>query len=760
MADRTTDRGPAESNHVVRRYARFYPDWGKLATPSPGAGSVPRSALIRRLSLSRARIVTVVAPAGYGKTTFLAQWAERDPRPVMWVSLDRSDNDPAVLLGNLALALDRIKPLRREVLVSGRGRHRPSARVSAPTINEAAVAFDSPVLTVLDDVHLLTDAASLRATLMLTSRFPAGSQLAIAGRSVSPLPMARLRAGRQLLELGVEELRMSPREAAALVRLAGLGLTDEEAAELVTRVEGWPAGLYLATLSARGQRSPAAVVRRFSGRDRWMVDYFRSEVLGPLPPRTVDFLTRTAILERMSGPLCDAVLDTAGSAAVLESLEQAGRLLLPLDRTRSWYRYQRPFREMLQAELRLHQPELEPELHVRAAVWFEDHGDLDEALEHAHRADDGERAARLAATLTLPLLERGEQQRARLLLDRFDDDAAASYPPLMLAKAWLHTALGEPKALNWLAAAESASFDGPLPDGTASLFSGTALLRAVTCVNGVDDMIDHATVAMSMEPPGSQPRVQAMALLGTGLLLTGLTDVGISVLQEVLGLTEPDRRMSRIIALTELAMAEIDRGELDRAAEYVTQCRALIDQHRLREVAPLASFAVSALLATKAHELDLAAAEIELANRARSRSTYLVPWLALHGRLLLVPAALGIADTETARQALAEARTIVQFRPDLGVLVPRVPETAETVRRWSAAETLGAETLTTAELRLLPMLRTHLSFREVGERLYLSPNTIKTQAMSLYRKLQVSTRSDAVSRARELGLLELDEVEQ
>src|SRR5215212_3740666 len=294
----------------------------KLRPPPARPGIVARTGLVDRLLASGSvPLVCVVGPAGYGKTTLLAQWAEREPRPVAWISVDQRDNDPAVLLTYLGVALDRVEPIDPRVV---RGLAGPGASIlgAVPRLAAAIAAMTQPVALVLDHLELLDNQQSLDLVAELAAQLPAGTQLLLASRTRPPLPVALLRAQGRVVELGVEELAMDHEDARALLEGAGVGLDDAAVDELLARTEGWPVGLYLAALAHKAGAGPRRHAwAGFTGDDRFMADYLRSELLARLPPELVSFLTRTAVLERMSGPLCDAVLETTGSGAVLAWLE-------------------------------------------------------------------------------------------------------------------------------------------------------------------------------------------------------------------------------------------------------------------------------------------------------------------------------------------------------------------------------------------------------------------------------------------------------
>ena len=302
----------------------------KLHPPVAHAALVSRAALVDRLDASDVPITVVTAPPGYGKTTLLAEWSRRHPSRFAWLSIDRHDNDFGRLVAYTAAALDRVDPIGSEVLRPTDGRH--SVATVASRVAAAMSGMKQPVVLVFDNLESLHNDECLDTIAELALHLPTGSRLALGTRAEPPLPMARLRAGADVVEVGVDELAMTELEGHALLDAAGVQLTDAEIDQLLDRTEGWPVGLYLGALAlkAGGSREHAGVP--FSGDDRLMADYLRTELLAFLSDAEVSFLTRTSVLDRMSGPLCDAVLDSAGSGALLESLADRNSLLVALDR--------------------------------------------------------------------------------------------------------------------------------------------------------------------------------------------------------------------------------------------------------------------------------------------------------------------------------------------------------------------------------------------------------------------------------------------
>ena len=369
----------------------------------------------------------------------------------------------------------------------------------------------------LDHLEHLQNRDCLDALAQLTVRMPRGAQLVIASRTEPPLPMSLLRSRGDLVEIGAEDLAMDDLEARALLIEAGVELDDDEIAELCRRTEGWPVGLYLAALSLRDgtHHRPGSA---FAGDDRLMADYLRSELLERLPRRTITFLTRTAILDELSGPLCDYVLSSDGSAEVLDSLEHSHMLLVALDRHREWFRYHYLFRDLLRAELKRREPELVAELHRRAAMWCEANGQPENAIGHAQKAGDADRVARIVAAVLTPVYASGRVSTVRDWLDWFEQHGVIEQYPAISVQAALFTAfLGQPaRAESWAAAAEAA-------EGSASTLGGEpteawlALLRAFLCRHGIQQMRGDAVIARDT-PVAAEHLASGGPALGGGFL--------------------------------------------------------------------------------------------------------------------------------------------------------------------------------------------------------------------------------------------------
>jgi LuxR family maltose regulon positive regulatory protein len=663
---------------------------------------VTRAALVDRLAAADVPFITVVAPPGYGKTTLLAQWAGRLAPRVAWVSCDDADNDPVVLFSALAAALDRIEPVEPAIFwalaSSGAG------ITVVPRLVSAIAAMPPPVTLVLDHAEAVTNKQCLITITELALRLPKGCQLALASRRNVPLPTARLRAQGQILEITAEDLAMDPAEASSLLEGAGIEPGVVGVPELLQRTEGWPAGLYLAALAMRAGLGPGEVGSAFTGDDRFMGDYLRAELLSHVSAADASFLTRTSVLDRMCGSLCDSILGEKGSAAVLEGLEARNLLVVPLDRRREWYRYHHLLRELLQAELRRAEPDLVQDLHFRAAAWYEANAMPEAAIEHAHAAGDYDRLARLVLELQQPVWASGRVETVLRWMEWLRDSTAAEhFGAIAVHGALIYALLGQPsEAERWAAAAERASPAGILPDG--STMAGTlAYLRAI-----LTRAVNDATRA------GALP-------------LTAL------ILSEQCHVAAEHGDWKEITALAERAVGIVQAGRFDdywtSALVYASATRAALHQGNIAQAR---------------HYLGRAA-------RLRPLLSYALPVVSLQALIQMARAYISLADQAGAATVLQQADDILQQRPDLGVLPAQVSKLRSQLARIGDGA-VGASALTAAELRLLPLLPTHLSFQEIGERLYVSTNTVKSQAYSAYRKLGVSSRSAAVTRARELGL--------
>ncbi|HLN69086.1 MAG TPA: LuxR C-terminal-related transcriptional regulator [Streptosporangiaceae bacterium] len=425
----------------------------KLNVPGLRPGFVPRPRLARRLDEGADRgLVLVCAPAGSGKTAVLADWVRSGQRPAAWLSLDDGDNDPARFWRHVVAALDRVRPGIGERVGPLLGPPAPKSFEGLMTalINElAAQPGSDDVALVLDDYHLI-DSQPVHASLgFLLEHRPPGLHPVLASRADPPLALARLRARGQLAELRAAELRFTAGEAAALLReAAGADLPDAAVAALAERTEGWAAGLQLAALSLRGQADVEGFVAAFTGSHRYVLDFLAEEVLERQSEQVRAFLLETSVLERLSGPLCDAVTGRADSQALLEQVEQSGLFVVPLDEARGWWRYHHLFADLLRARLQAEQPGRVPELHRNAAAWYEQRGLADDAIRHAVAAGELTWAARLIEQhFDAVFFLHGEAATIHRWLSALPEDMVRSRPRLLLGQALMAALSGRLEAV-------------------------------------------------------------------------------------------------------------------------------------------------------------------------------------------------------------------------------------------------------------------------------------------------------------------------
>jgi LuxR family transcriptional regulator, maltose regulon positive regulatory protein len=389
-------------------------------------------------------LVLVCTPAGFGKTTLLADWAQSAQRPVAWLSLDADDNDPARFWRYVAAAFERVSvPVAERVgSLSTPGGEASSHAVVTAVINQLEVLPDEVVLA-LDDFHVIESEPVHDGVAFLLDHLPPQLHLVIAGRSDPPLQLARLRAAGRLCELRAADLRFTPEETAAFLReVWGLDLAPEAVTILESRTEGWAVGLQLAALSLRDRPDPDVFLDAFTGTHRFILDYLSGEVLERQPEPVRAFLLQPSVLERLSGPLCDAVTGAPGGQDMLEALERANLFLVPLDEERRWYRFHHLFADLLRASLQRSNPALVPELHRRAADWCEQHGLIDDAVRHRLASGEAPSVARLVEEHLDQTLRRGEDVIVQRWLSALPEEAVKAVPARCLAQGLMEVHLG------------------------------------------------------------------------------------------------------------------------------------------------------------------------------------------------------------------------------------------------------------------------------------------------------------------------------
>ncbi|MGX9787572.1 LuxR C-terminal-related transcriptional regulator [Mycobacterium sp. MMS18-G62] len=699
------------------------------------------------------------APAGWGKTTLLAQWAlgAGEDQRFGWVSLDASDNDPVWFWMYVVAALQNVVPglgaRAVELLTMGAD----PVQVVLPTLLNDLDTIASPTVLILDDYHLVVNRAVHEQMAFVISRMPVNLHLVLATRSDPTLPLARLRASGDLVEMRSDDLRFGAIEADHLLNdVLGLDLAYEDIQLLHRRTEGWAAGLYLAALSLAGRRDAATFIRTFAGDNRHIVDYLMTEVLDSQPGQMRSFLLRTSVLGRLSGELCDAMLQTSDSAQVLERIERENLFVVPLDMSRRWYRYHHLFGELLRAELNRSEPDLVAALHRRAAAWFEAEGLVDEAVRHLAAAGDFAESADLIAADWVNEFKGGGLSTVSAWLDLLPDEFVRQDPRLSAARAWIALQVGQfDDAEVWIEAIEAATDTVD----HSSLDAELVALREVHAfkTGDVAAALEGGRRAMALDFDNAlQARSVACCTYGSALYFSRSTDEAQAIFRRAAHLAEKigDRRR-RIYALGYLALIAAESGQLADAEHQIRRATGVGSdpadaEHFVNAIVSLAAAIVLDVRGDMASAADAAHLAVGL-TRKGAGILEVAKALVVRAKILE-----RLGDHETAAASWNEADALL--RGSAGADITQTVLTAAQPSNRVAVSPrnqvgMVAEELTAKEHEILRLLATRLSRREIGQRLYISLNTVKTHQRALYRKLCVEDRAAAVARARELGLL-------
>lgn len=693
--------------------------------------------------------MAVTAPAGYGKTTMVAEWAATEDRPVAWASVDRFDDDPGSLLTLLATACSIIMPHAAAIVPRMRGTREAVLGGAAPLL--AAVLADAPESFVLvaDDLHAAGSPECQDALEVVLAGVPDGSQVVLASRYEQP-SVTRLRLTGATFEIGPQALRIGAEGARSIFDEHRVTVSDEDVTTAVERCEGWPTGLVLCALTIRA----GGEVRSLFGDDRVVSDYLHQEAFARVPDDLQRFLRRTAILEELSGSLCDAVLETTDSGALLHRVEELNLFLIPLDRRRRRYRYHSLFREFLLAQAQRDEGDIVRGLHLRAADWFDKHGRHRNAVDHLLAAGDLQRAGGLIADLALPAYERGQFAIVDQWLREIGDETIEASPELLVIATWASLLQGRsPGSERRAAVLEAFDWDADSAKSQAAFASARAMIRAVMCLHGPLRAREDATHAVDHEPEWSPWRETALYLLGSTALLVGDTDAATDAfVRSSRGARERGSTTSVVLSEAELALLAMDRDAWSAAEMHAdTAVRCAEEQHLEGYALSALAFAAAARIALRREDLSTAKGLLARAMRARVGSTHVLPFVAMRVRLQLAKAFSEMGDRSAALHVLREIDELLSKRPDMGVLVDEIEGFRRTL--VDTVERVATVPLTPAETRLLPYLQTHLTLAGIGERLFISRNTVSSEVGSIYRKLGVTTRSAAVERAIEGGLL-------
>jgi LuxR family maltose regulon positive regulatory protein len=550
-----------------------------------------------------------------------------------------------------------------------------------------------------------------------------------------------MRTRGEVLEMTSADLALHPSEAASLMSAMGVD-SAYDLDELMSVTEGWPVGVYLAGLAMRAGSTPAPTTPPH-GDDLYIADYVRQEMLDRLSASKRSFLIRTSILDELSGPLCDHVLETTGSARTLERLEQSNLLIMRLDHTREWHRYHQMFQEFLRAELEVNEPEIVARLHSRAAEWFEAHGRPETALRHAQAAGETARVARLIELIGRVTYTTGRSETVLGWVEWLEgQDQLDRHPGAAAVGALAAALVGESvRAERWTAGVDTSN---PL----------ALMVRALRSTSGIDGMLADVRQARDLMPPGSPWLPGTYAVEGLGVMWEGDRAKADSLFHRAVTMSEP--LLATATATTALAgrsLIALEERDWAGADTYCHQSLRIITDNALEGYATSAlTFALGARLARKRNDIVRARDMLALATLLRPHLNMSLAGISVQSNLELARGYLELSDVAAARLVLRDAQALLEQVPDLGVLGRQCDEMLEALSTMGPGK-IGPSALTTAELRLLPLLSSHLTFPEIAERLFISRHTVKTQAMSIYRKMGASSRSEAVKVAFESGFL-------
>ncbi|MFB0515106.1 MAG: LuxR family transcriptional regulator, partial [Candidatus Neomarinimicrobiota bacterium] len=564
----------------------------KLYIPPPQSKWVPRQRLLTRLDEGiTGKLVLVSAPAGSGKTTLLSDWVHHSDLSVAWLSLDRGDNDPVRFLSYIVAAIQTIEKDIGNAALSALQSPKlpPFEAVITNLINEITCVPDDFAL-IFDDYHLLELKQAHSMVEFLLDHLPAQMHLVIATRADPPLPLARLRVSGQLTEIRADDLSFTAAETSVFIHNeAGLELSAGDIQNLVFRTEGWIAGLQLAVLSMRGLEDLSTFIRLFTGDERHIADYLIEEVLCRQSEPVRVFLLQTSILDRLTASVCDAVTGRDDSQQMLSGLEKANLFIIPLDDERCWYRYHHLFSDLLRQHLQQDQPDQMPLLHGSASKWYEEHGYIAEAIEHALAAGDHELAVDLIEGTMDAVMMRSEVATFHSWMEALPAEVVRARPRLAVHHAWAMIMGGHSLEEADSMVQEIAEAD------TAGMVTGeVAAFRALlaTWQGKTTESVELAQQALEKLPTESLfLRSLIAGTLGLTYFYAGDIEAATRTLEEAFRISQQvGNLMNAVLALTHLAEIALLQGQLSRSEEIYNQAIGLAtdDQGRLQPIAGLA----------------------------------------------------------------------------------------------------------------------------------------------------------------------------
>jgi LuxR family transcriptional regulator, maltose regulon positive regulatory protein len=730
----------------------------KLRPPPLRSEWVARARLLDKLQEAAQRPVTLIAaPAGYGKTTLVTQWLASGSRPatVAWVSLDTTENDPVRLWSHVATALDRAGcTIARDVADFIAAGASDLTRSVLPMIIDAIAARLPHTTVVIDDFQSVCPDCIAQFDFLI-EHLPVKAHLVLISRSDPALRLGRLRAAGKLSEIRADDLAFNVEEASSLLSSDRVQLPTDAVSELMRRTEGWPAGLYLATLSLAGRGDPSEFVHHFSGNNRFIGEYLTEEVLSRQTDEMRNFILGMSVLDRFSAPLADYMTRSRRSAHLLRELEHSNLFLIPLDEEKRWFRFHHLFGAVARSALEADQPDRVPELHQRAADWLSKNDYVGEAVPHAVSAGAADQAAALVQANWLRYFDAGLAITVRGWLHDLEASTADETCPTIVTAAWMAALSGDHEQLSRrLAQLGSTEFRGPLPDGTKSAESAMALIRGLFGFGGPLEMLAEARRAAAVETDGSTPwYAVANAALGHAAYVAGDLNTAMRALPRG-AYSDAAPAMTKILALGTLSLTQAEEGNQAAARDLAQEAIEVVETRSLQAL-PHVSIAFTALGQSQAAfgALKDAMATLEYGLSLCRKLPGLSPWPTMH-HLLIMARVAGISrDLPLAGRLLDDVSPLMQlFGQGMSAMAARLDTVRKGLRTLSSPQ-LDGEALTGREMDVLRRLTGSQSLGEIAAALYLSPNTVKTHTMALYRKLGARSRFEAVRIGRERLLI-------
>ncbi len=727
----------------------------RFSPPNPGPATLDRPRVLSLLDQYAERRVTLIAaPTGFGKTTALVLWLRTRGHVYGWLSLEAADDDPVRFTTYLVSAIRRGLPRVGAAALTALQNPRVdiATDVVGSIINDIAAGDDRLVL-VIDDYHRIRDPECRAIVATLVAELPPQLHLIIATREDPYLPLGRLRATGNLGEIRADDLRFTALEIRSFLRgRSPIELDGSALAALEDRTEGWPAGLNLAVLSISASPDPRAFLRSFTGSHRHVVDYLTSEILDALPAQTREFLLRTSVLERLNGDLCDFVTDMPESETRLAELERSNLFVTGLDEDGRWFRYHRMLRDAMLAELAIEHPRLSPRLLARGAVWHESDGSLDEAVRYAISADDQDLAGTLIARHYLTFTRGGHLSELRDLIDSLDTARLThTRGSVAFVAAMAGGLAGESADIIEAHVAELERYgigDGLL-DGIRSTEAGVLMTRAAYLYDDVGRQRAAGSKLLARWPDDPYPEGIGRVALGYTSYLHNDLRRARDVLKPFGPAVDDDRPLISIVGISIRALAEIEAGHVAVGEEAAHEAYTATVRGGLGDA--VASAIAHEALGVAELAADRPGEAIPLIERALSltKATQALPRAA---RLLaLARAWVAAGDPAVALRSAGEARSLIETSRDPGGLPVRLAAVERLLTGPRRRNQRSSPSV--AELRVLRLLPSTLSQREIAQELYLSPETVKTHVRMLYRKLDAGSRGEAIQRAKGAGLL-------